>query len=75
VEGEKMKKEYNSVQKKIDKLLWETSEKHTGKTYHEMIQDPEYQIVIQKIGELMRELENYNETDRKNVKQKKKGNT
>ncbi len=40
-----------------------------------MIKDPEYKIVIKKIGELMMELENYNETDRKNVKQKKKGNT
>ncbi len=70
-----MKKEYNSVQKKIDKLLWKTNEKNTGKTYDEMINDPEYRIVIKKIGELMMELENYNETDRKNVKQKKKGNT
>ena len=70
-----MKKEYNSVQKKIDKLLWETSEKNTGKTYHEMINDPEYKIVIKKIGELMMELENYNETDRKNDKQEKKINT
>lgn len=70
-----MKKDYNSVQKKIDKLLWETSEKNTGKTYHEMIKDPEYKMVIKKIGELMLELENYNETDRKNGKQKKKVNT
>lgn len=70
-----MKKEYNSVQKKIDKLLWKTNEKNTGKTYDEMINDPGYRIVIKKIGELMMELENYNETDRKNVKQKKKGNT
>lgn len=70
-----MKKEYNSVQKKIDKLLWKTSEKNTGKTYDEMINDPEYKIVIKKIGELMMELENYNETDRKNDKQEKKINT
>ena len=70
-----MKKEYNSVQKKIDKLLWKTSEKNTGKTYDEMINDPEYKIVIKKIGELMMELENYNETDRKNDKQKKKVDT
>ncbi len=67
-----MKKDYSSVQKKIDKLLWETSEENTGKTYHEMIKDPEYKMVIKKIGELMRELENYNETDRKNGKQRKR---
>ena len=70
-----MKKDYNTVQKKIDKLLWETSEKNTGKTYDEMIKDPEYKIVIKKIGELMMELEDFHETDRKNVKQKKKINT
>jgi len=69
-----MKKDYSSVQKKIDKLLWETSPKNTGKTYHEMIEDPEYQIVIQKIAELMMKLENYHENDRKNSKQKKKVN-
>jgi hypothetical protein len=51
-----MKKDYNYVQKKIDKLLRDTSEKHTDKTYHEMIKDSEYQLVIQKIGELMMEL-------------------
>ncbi len=70
-----MKKDYNHVQKKIDKLLWETSEKNTGKTYHEMIKDPEYKMVIKKIGELMMELETFHETDQKNVKQKKKINT
>ena len=70
-----MKKDYSSVQKKIDKLLWETSEKNTGKTYHEMIKDPEYKMVIKKIGELMMELENYHDTDRKNAKQNKKINT
>jgi hypothetical protein len=69
-----MKKDYNSVQKKIDKLLWDTSEKHTDKTYHEMIKDPEYQLVIQKIGELMMELETFNNKGRENDKRNKKIN-
>ena len=70
-----MKKDFKSVQKEIDKLMLETSEKNTGKTYHEMFKDPEYKLVIQKIGELMMELESNNRNDRNNEKRNIKFNT
>ena len=69
-----MKNDYGTLQKKIDKLLWKTNEKNTGKTYHEMYKDPEYKLVIQKIGELMMELENINSKDRNKEKSNKKLN-
>ena len=70
-----MKNDYRTLQKKIDKLLWETSEKNTGKTYHEMFKEPEYKLVIQKIGELMMELESIDVKDKNNEKRNKKLNT
>jgi hypothetical protein len=66
-----MKNDFKSVQKKIDKLFWETSEKNTGKTYEEMIRDPEYKQVIKKISKLVVELEEIQEEKRNNEKKKR----
>jgi hypothetical protein len=70
-----MKKDYNSVQKKIDKLLWDTSEKNTGKTYFEMYKDEDFKMAVKKIAELTIELEEIKEKERKNPKRKTKYNT
>ncbi len=70
-----MKKDYNSVQKKIDKLLWDTSEKNTGKTYYEMYKDEDFKLAVKKIAELTMELEEIKEKDQKNPKRKIKYNT
>ncbi len=70
-----MKKDYNSVQKKIDKLLWDTSEKNTGKTYYEMYKDEDFKLAVKKIAELTMELEEIKEKDQKSPKRKIKYNT
>lgn len=67
IEGsEKVNKEYESVQKKIDKLLLETSEEKTNKTYQEMQTDEDYRSAVKKIGKLMMKLEKIEEENRKN---------
>ena len=58
--GEKMKKDYNSLQKEIDKLLWDTSMKRTKKPYHQMITDEKYKSTMKKIGTLVMKLEEEN---------------
>ena len=70
-----MKKDYNSVQIKIDKLLWDTSEKNTGKNYYEMYKDEDFKLAVKKIAELTIELEEIREKERKNPKRKTKYNT
>jgi hypothetical protein len=64
--GEKVKKEYESLQKEIDKLLHETSEEKTHKTYQEMRNDAHYKHKMKKIGKLTMELEQLEEKNRKN---------
>ena len=54
-----MKKDYESLQKEIDKLLWETSQIKTGKTYQEMQRNEKYKSSVKKIGKLMIELKSY----------------
>jgi hypothetical protein len=70
-----MKNDYKSLQKEIEKLLWETSAKKTGKTYHEMESDERYQLTVKKIGELVMQLEIIEEEERKSYKGKTKINT
>jgi hypothetical protein len=67
-----MKKDYESLQKEIDKLLWETSQMKTGKTYQEMQRNEKYKSTVKKIGKLMMELEIIEEENRNNRKQNKK---
>ncbi len=66
----KMDDEYKDLQKEIDRILWETSEKNTGKTYQEMIKDEKFKSSIKKIGKLIMELEKIEEKAEKNKKQK-----
>ena len=47
-----MKKDYESLQKEIDRLLWETSRMKTGKTYQEMQRNEKYKSAVKKIGRL-----------------------
>jgi hypothetical protein len=70
-----MKKDFKSVQKEIDKLMLETSEKNTGKTYYEMYKDEDFKLAVKKIAELTIELEEIREKERKNPKRKTKYNT
>lgn len=70
--GRKMKKDYESLQKEIDKLLWETSQMKTGKTYQEMQTNEKYKSTVKKIGKLMMELEVIEEENRNNRRQNKK---
>ena len=65
-----MNEEYESVQKKIDKLLLETSEEKTNKTYQEMQTDEDYRSAVKKIGKLMMKLEKIEEENRKNKREK-----
>lgn len=65
-----MNKEYESIQKKIDKLLLETSEEKTNKTYQEMQTDEDYRSAVKKIGKLMMKLEKIEEENRKNKREK-----
>ncbi len=65
-----MNKEYESIQKKIDKLLLETSEEKTNKTYQEMQTDEDYRSAVKKIGKLMMKLEKIEEGNRKNKREK-----
>lgn len=70
--GRKMKKDYESLQKEIDKLLWETSQMKTGKTYQEMQTNEKYKSTVKKIGKLMMELEVIEEENKNNRRQNKK---
>ena len=70
-----MKKDYESLQKEIDKLLWETSQMKTGKTYQEMQTNEKYKSTVKKIGKLMMELEVIEEENRNNRRQNKKSYT
>ncbi len=65
---------YESVQKEIDKLFEETSEKRTHKKCQEMKIDKEYKSAVKKIGKLMMQLEKLKE-DRKNGKRKRETTT
>ena len=56
----------NLYKKKIDKLLLETSEEKTNKTYQEMQTDEDYRSAVKKIGKLMMKLEKIEEENRKN---------
>ena len=67
-----MNKGYESVQKEIDKLFWETSEGRTHKKYQEMKNNKEYQSAIKKIGKLVMKLEKFEEENRKNGNRKEK---
>lgn len=67
-----MKKNYESLQKQIDKLLWETSQMKTGKTYQEMQRNEKYKTAVKKIGKLTMELEVIEEKNRNNGRQNKK---
>ena len=67
-----MKKDYEYLQKEIDKLLWETSQMKTGKTYQEMQTNEKYKSTVKKIGRLMIELEVIEEENRNNRRQNKK---
>ena len=71
----KMKKDYGSIQKEIDKLLLETSKMKTGKTYLDMQTNKEYISAMKKIGKLVIDLEIIQESDRKSEKRKRKINT
>ena len=66
-----MKKDYESLQKEIDKLLWKTSQMKTGKTYQEMLTNKKYKSSVKKIGKLMMELEQIEEENRRNGRQNK----
>ncbi len=61
-----MKNDYKSLQKKIDKLLWETSERKTKKPYQEMQTDEEYKTSVKKMAKLISDLEKFEEENRKN---------
>jgi hypothetical protein len=63
-------KEYKFLQKEIDKLLWETSEKKTGKTFQEMKRNEECKSAMKRMGKLMMELEMLEEENRKKRRQK-----
>ena len=67
-----MKKDYESLQKEIDKLLWETSQMKNGKTYQEMQRDEKYKSAVKKIGKLTMELDVIEEKNRNNRRQNKK---
>ena len=67
-----MKKDYESLQNEIDKLLWETSQMKTGKTYQQMQRNEKYKTIVKKIGKLTMELEIIEEENRNNRKQNKK---
>ena len=67
-----MKKNYESLQKQIDRLFWETSQMKTGKTYQEMQRNEKYKSIVKKIGKLTMELEIIEEVNRNNRKQNKK---
>ena len=67
-----MKKDYESLQREIDKLLWETSQMKTGKTYQEMQTNEKYKSTVKKIGKLMMELEVIEEENKNNRRQNKK---
>jgi len=67
-----MRKDYEFLQKEIDKLLWATSQMKTGKTYQEMLTNKKYKSSVKKIGKLMMELEQIEEENRRNGRQNKK---
>ena len=67
-----MKKDYESLQKEIDRLLWETSRMKAGKTYQEMQTNEKYKSAVKKIGRLTMELELIEEKNRGNRRQNKK---
>jgi hypothetical protein len=66
-----MKKDYESIQRRIDKLLLETSKMKTGKTYHDMYKSEDYRSAIKKIGKLVMELDIINKTDHEKEKRKR----
>jgi len=73
IEGdEKVNKKYESLQKEIDKLLWETSQEKTHKNYQEMKADEEYKSAMKKIGKLLMKLEKFEEENRENGRRKRK---
>jgi RNase P subunit RPR2 len=55
-----MNKEYEEIQKEIDKLLYETSQEQTHKNYKEMKRDKKYYEKMKKIAQLMLKLEEEN---------------
>ena len=64
-----MKDDYRSLQKKIDKLLWETSERKTKKPYQEMQTDNEFKSSVKKMAKLIMDLEKREQENRKNRKE------
>lgn len=61
-----MKNDYRSLQKKIDKILKETSERNTKKPYQKMQTNKEYRSSVAKMAKLIYDLEKLEEEDRKN---------
>ena len=55
-----MNKEYEEIQKEIDKLLYETSQTQTHKKYKYMKKDKKYNEKIKKITKLTLKLEEEN---------------
>ncbi len=73
IEGdEKVNKKYESLQKEIDKLLWETSQEKTHKNYQEMQADKKYKSGMEKIGKLTAKLNKLEEENRENGRRKRK---
>ena len=60
-----MNKDYESIQKEIDKLLEETSEERTNKRYQEIRTAEHYKSAMKKIGKLIAELEKIEEEKKK----------
>ena len=65
-----MKDDYRSLQKKIDKLLWKTSERKTKKPYQEMKTDNEFKSSVEKMAKLVMDLEKLEQENRKNKRGK-----
>ena len=62
--GEYMNKEYEEIQKEIDKLLYETSQVQTHKKYKDMKKDKKYNEKMKKIAELTQKLDEENRKKR-----------
>ena len=60
-----MKKDYESIQREIDKLLSETSKMKIGKNYQYVQTNEEYRSALKKIGKLIIDLEIIQKEDRK----------
>ena len=62
-----MNKDYEYIQKEIDKLLKETSLEKTHTTYQKMKTDEKYKSAIKKIGKLTLELEKLEDENRREI--------